>query len=59
MTNEQIIKEKKRGDYWKNEYKVLRDYNIYGKKKHIKGTKNIYYVYVRIQECELVWCQLI
>jgi hypothetical protein len=46
MTKDQIIKQTKRGDYWKNQYKVLRDYNIYEAKKHIKGTKNIYYVYV-------------
>ena len=39
MTNEQIIKEKKRGDYWKNEYKVLRDYNIYEKKSILKVQK--------------------
>ena len=56
MTKDQIIKQTKRGDYWKKQCKLLRDYNSHEAKKHIEGKKNIYYVYVSIQEFELLWC---
>ena len=56
MNKDRIIKQTKRGDYWKNQYKILRDYNIHEAKKHIEGKKNIYYVYFSIQEFELLLC---